>query len=334
MELLTFIKTLPKAELHLHFEGAIPWHLVQEYNSDPVENIPHWWANNFLFDDFTHFSEAIRFCFYNVLTNTTIYHLVAKQIFKNLVAQNVRYVEISISPEHVQRQQLSLVEVISAIKQAAPPQLIVRVFCGLSRNISYTRYDKLVKTVLNTPNLDGLDLHGDESIGKPAPFADIFNDARKNGLATKAHAGEIVGPQSIIEALNYLNVNRIEHGTTAINNKALMTRLVEENITLDMCPSSNLKLQVVDSIKNHPIKQFYNYGIKVTVNTDDPTVFGCNLTTEIELLANYLDFSPYDLAQLQINAFEVALISTETKKELLTEVNMLLANYQFSPLAV
>ena len=147
MELSTFIKTLPKAELHLHFEGAIPWHLVQEYNPDPVENIPHWWADEFLFDDFSHFSKAIRFCFYNVLTNTTIYHLVAKQIFKNLVAQNVRYVEISISPEHVQRQNLSLVEVIATIKQAAPPSLIVRVFCGLSRNISYTRHDKLVKTV-------------------------------------------------------------------------------------------------------------------------------------------------------------------------------------------
>ena len=120
-----------------------------------------------------------------------------------------------------------------------------------------------------------------------------------------------------------MQVTRIEHGTTAIEDEALMAHLAKEEITLDMCPSSNVKLQVVHDIAAHPIHQFHRRGIRVTVNTDDPAVFGSSLTNELYLLIERFAFSPADLAQLQVNAFQVAKLSPSKRDEILAEIEQL-----------
>lgn len=320
----SFIHSLPKAELHLHLEGALPWDLIQAHTLEPLPAKPIWWNNDFLFDDFDQFTQTMGFCYRHILTSVERYHLVARHVFQNLAAQNARYVEISFSPEHTTTHRLPLTEVIAAIKEAAPASLIVRVFCGLGRTQPHRLTDTLIKEIFKTPNLDGLDLHGHEALQKPAPFAPIFIQAKQNGLLTKAHAGEHAGPQSIRDALDHLQVTRIEHGATAIWDEALMDRLAIEEITLDMCPSSNLKLRVVENIATHPIREFHQRGIRVTVNTDDPTLFGCTLSGELNLLAEKLHFSPCDLAQLQVNAFQVAKIPATTREAILAEIEQLL----------
>jgi adenosine deaminase len=241
------------------------------------------------------------------------------------VAQNVRYVELSFSLGHAMSQNLPLSEIVQAIKQAAPVDLIVRVVCGISRSRPHLLQDELIETILTLPGLDGLDLHGDENAQGPAPFAPLFAQARELGLATKAHAGELAGPRSMQNIIDTLQLTRIEHGVTAIEDEGLMSRLAVEAITLDLCPTSNIKLRVVDDIATYPIRQFHRRGIRVTVNTDNPTILGCSLTGELRLLVEQLGFSQRDLVQLQANAFQVALIPEAKRVEILRELDHILA---------
>ena len=324
MKAIDFIRALPKAELHLHLEGALPWAMVRAASPNHLPETPVWWANGFRFDDFTHFKKAIAICYRDILTSLENYHRAAQAVFQNLAAQNVRYVEISFSLEWAITQKLRLADVVASIKRAAPPGLSVSVIGGLSREEAHLLTDDVLEAVFRTPTLDGLDLHGDERVCGSAPFADIFRHARQSGLRTKAHAGELVGPHSIADTLDLLQVKRIEHGTTAIRDKALMARLAEERITLDMCPWSNVRLRVVEHITDHPIREFHRRGIPVTINTDDPTVFGYSLTDEMLSLVENLRFTLPELAALQINAFRVADIPPATRQTLQAEIEQLL----------
>jgi adenosine deaminase len=123
-----------------------------------------------------------------------------------------------------------------------------------------------------------------------------------------------------------LQLTRIEHGVTAILDEGLMSRLVTDAVTLDMCPTSNLKLRVVEDRAAYPIRQFHEWGIRVTVSTDNPTVLGCTLSDELQLLSEHFGFSPSDLVQVQANAFQVALIPVATRAELLAELDRVLAH--------
>lgn len=324
METNDFIQALPKAELHLHIEGAIPWEMVQARVKWPYP--PPWWAKDFHFNDFNHFASIIGQCYESTLTSIDNYYLAAQGVFKNLLAQNVRYVEISFSLGHALSQKLPLAEIVAALKEATPADLIVRVFCGISRSRPHLLQDRLMDTVLNLPGLDGLDLHGDERVQGPAPFAPLFSEARQKGLATKAHAGELAGPTSLQTIIETLHLTRVEHGVTAIQDEALMSRVVAEAVTLDMCPTSNLKLQVVKDRTTYPIRQFHQRGIRVTVSTDNPTVLGCTLSDELQLLREHFGFSPADLAQVQVNAFQAALLPAVTRAELLAELDRFLAH--------
>ena len=323
MKIQSFLQALPKAELHLHLEGALPWAMVQTQHSH-MPNAPAWWSETFRFADFTDFLAAIGSCYREVLVSTEQYAYAAQTLCNQLASQNVRYVEISFSTDHALSMGLSLDEVVATIKSAAVGQMVVRVFGGINRNVAYTLNDPLIKAMLNTPLLDGFDLHGDERLNTPKPYAEIYAQAQAAGLMTRAHAGEIVGPQSVRDALDFLGVKRIEHGTTAIYDQVLVERLAEEQITLDLCLTSNLKLGVVPKLTAHPICEFHRRGIPVTVNTDDPTIFGCSLTEELQLLVDKLGFSLADVAQMQRNAFHVANMPQTAKAAVLAEIDALL----------
>jgi adenosine deaminase len=323
MQTVDFIQALPKAELHLHLEGAIDWALAQELSPEPLPDHPPWWADDFRYDDFTHFSQVMRLHYRSVLNSVENYGRAAQWLFNQLVAQNVRYVETSFGPGIALTHQLPLADVVSAIKQAAPPTLSVCVYFGLARTELYDHDHPKLQAMFATPNIDGLDLHGDETVHGPAPFAPIFAHARELGWQIKAHAGELVGPHSICEALDTLHVTRIEHGTTAMHDEALQERLTAEGITLDMCPTSNVKLRVVERIESHPIRRFLQRGIRVTVNTDDPSAFGCTLTSELHTLVERLNFTLPELAQLQVNAFNVAKMPTAKRESIINEIETL-----------
>lgn len=324
MQTSDFIQALPKAEMHLHIEGAVPWDMVQA-QARLLPSPPPWWATDYRFDSFRHFADTIRQCYESTLTSIDSYYSAARGVFKSLAAQNVRYVELSFSLGHALSRNLPLTEIVDAIRQATPADLTARVFCGVSRSRPHVLRDKVIEAILNPPELDGLDLHGDENSQGPAPFVDLFAQARQRGLATKAHAGELAGPQSMQDTIDILQLTRVEHGVRAIEDEGLMSRLITQAITLDMCPTSNIKLRVVENIAAHPIRQFHQRGVRITVNTDNPTILGCSLTDELHLLVERFGFSLRDLAQLQSNAFRVALMPAAKRAGILAELDGVLA---------
>jgi adenosine deaminase len=202
-----FIQQLPKAEVHLHLEGAVPWEVVRGLSSETLPDVPEWWADAYRFPDWTTFGNAF-FIVQEALSTVETYQLAASAIFENLAAQNVRYVEISIGSEAVLRKGLRIDDVALAVKNATPDGMKIAFFCGFNRGFSYPLDDEIVQAVLNAP-IDGIDLHGPETEESAIPYAQIFEAARHRGLMAKAHAGEFQGPQSIYDALDTLMVKRI-----------------------------------------------------------------------------------------------------------------------------
>lgn len=323
MDTETFIQLLPKAETHLHLEGAAAWDMVRRYASEDLPETPEWWEAGYRFQDFSEFESAMHSVIV-VLKSPERYREAAAGLFDLLIQQNVRYVEVSFAADLVNRWG-SIGEVTAAIHEAARPELIVRVIGGINRYQPVTPgVGALAAALLSTPGLDGIDLHGDERNQQTKQFAELFAAAAQQGYITRAHAGELLGVDSVKEALDLLHVKRIEHGTTSIQDDELIQRLVDEQIVLDMCPTSNVKLRVVNSYEEHPIGALLRRGVPVTVSTDDPTIFGCALQDELRTLVKHQGFTPRDLAQLQINAFEAAALSAAQRQALITEIETLL----------
>jgi adenosine deaminase len=177
--------------------------------------------------------------------------------------------------------------------------------------------------VLDAPALDGISLHGDETAQSIPHFVDAFAEARRRGLATKAHAGELMGPASVVQVLDLLGVRRIEHGVRAMEDPALVERLAAEAITLDVCPWSNVRLRVIRALAEHPMRRLHQRGVRVTVNTDDPTVFGRTLSQELASVVDDLGFSISDVARLQANAFAVADMPAAARDAVIAEIDAL-----------
>jgi adenosine deaminase len=165
-------------------------------------------------------------------------------------------------------------------------------------------------------NVVGIDLLEQETAENAAAFANAYGIAREAGLGLRAHAGEGAGGESVWDVIRKLNVSRIAHGTRAIEDPELVEYLAEKKIALDMCPTSNYRLNVVDAIKDHPIRQLFNVGVRVTLSSDDPLFFRSNLTGELMLLQEKFGFEIKDLLRLQRNAIDSAFLSPERKKKL------------------
>jgi adenosine deaminase len=151
-------------------------------------------------------------------------------------------------------------------------------------------------------NIISIDIGGSEQKCPPKPFKKVFERARKMGLHLVAHAGEAAGPKSVWDAVNYLGVEHIGHGIAAIHDPRLMNHLVEQGITVEMCPTSNVKTGVVPALERHPIRTFLKKGVNVTVSTDDPSMFGTNMNNEYHQLSLRLNFSISELFSLCLNA--------------------------------
>jgi adenosine deaminase len=319
-----FVRALPKAELHLHLEGAVPWAMVRSRSPELLPERPPWWAEDFRFDGFDRFREAARTCLAG-LTDLAACTAAAADIFLDLKGQNVRYVEISFDVVRMAGRAWSLADLVAAIRGVAPQGLMVRVFGGFSYHKVDRTPRELIEEVLTASGVDGIDLHGDETRQSTGHFAAAFAEARRRGLLTKAHAGELAGPESIVRALDLLGVTRLGHDVRAIEDEAVLARLGAESVTLDLCPWSNVKLRVAPDRLAHPIRQLHRRGLRVTVSTDDPTVFGRSLSEEIASLVSDHHFTLADVARLQANAFEVAQMPAAQRAGILAEIEVLAA---------
>ncbi len=319
-----FIRALPKTETHLHIEGCLPWELLHDLHPDEFPDPPHFWADDFRYDSFEEFERILIEHAIRWFTTPDRYHEAAKVIFARHLEQNIRYVETSFHAGIIELLGISGEEVLEAILSAAPAGIEVRVFLGISRNA----YTPLLGPILEDAveswgNLSGIDLHGLESLPMGDWIPKLWRKAASNGRILKAHAGEFGPAANVREAIEKLNVRRIQHGTRAFEDDSVVDLLKEVDATLDLCPISNLKLQIVPSMKEHPIRLFFDQGIRCTLSTDDTFSFGNSLTDEYEALAESLAFTTAELAQIAKNGFEVANVEDEFRKQALIDIDQL-----------
>lgn len=316
---LSFAQSLPKTETHLHLEGALPLELLRRVRPE-FATPPASWSHNFKFRDFGHFEKELLDMAFSWFTSPARYHEAAKVIFARLASQNVKYLETSFASGALEFLGLNGREVLSAIHSAVPEGLEVRIFLGIHHNGAGPNMMPVLEEALGWKELAGIDLHGFEDAPLEPWTAPYWEAARQAGKYTKAHAGEFMGADFVKRILDELKPSRIEHGTRAIENRAVVQELIARGIALDMCPISNHKLMPGISFANHPIRRLFDAGVKVTISTDDPISFGNRINDEYVALADKGGFSRPELVKIARNGFDVALMSQAQKQPWLDEL--------------
>jgi adenosine deaminase len=317
--------TIPKIENHLHLEGAIPletlWTLIQKYGGDKTVTNYELLKEKFMYRNFNHFLETWLW------KNTFIreyedFTFLSDAVFKDLGKQNIKYAEIFISPSEF-RSTLEIQKIVEAISKSinVNPEICVSLIVDLVRNLGSENAMKTLYEINEVKDMGiiGIGLGGAEKEYPPELFTDVFEKARNLGFKTTAHAGEAAGPQSIWGAIKNLKVDRIGHGTRAIEDPELLNYLADNQIPVELCPLSNLRTKVIDSIEEHPVRTFIDMGIPVSINTDDPKMFGNSLAEEYQALKDNFNFSDDDIYKIIRNSIHTTWLEENEKSTLINK---------------
>lgn len=313
-----WLARLPKVELHLHLEGAIPhdalWALMEKYGGDPA--VPHAGALTgwFRFRDFPHFLE-LWIWKNQFLRSYEDFTWIAEAMARDLVAQHICYAEVFFSPSrfaHVGLTPQGLAEAIR-VGLARVPEVEVALVADLVRDHGPERALDTLCAVHEAREFGiiGIGMGGSEHRFPPELFREVYHRARQLGFRTSIHAGEAAGAASVWGAVRTLQVDRIGHGTRAEEDPALLEYLVEQQIPLEMCPWSNVATGVVAAIGDHPVRRYVDRGLAVTINTDDPKMFGNTLAGELRLLREHFQFTRAEIRALLLQGIQASWLPPE-----------------------
>jgi adenosine deaminase len=316
--------TMPKAELHLHLEGAIPvpalWELIERHGGDPMIKSPEQLIDWYTYRDFAHFMET--WVWMNRFLRTyDDFEFAAEAVARHLVAQNIVYVEAFFSPSDFRHHGLIPQRIATSIRTgldrvpAAEVALIVDLVrdrgpAGTAATLA------AVGEVAGEAGVIGVGIGGYEAENPPEMFIDVYREAREAGFRLTAHAGEAAGPASVWSALRGLGVERIGHGVRAAEDPALVEYLVEHRIPLEVCPTSNIRTGVVADWDSHPARTLIEAGVLVTVNTDDPAMFHSSLAGEFRVLDEVFGLAEATIENISLAPVEASWASPETKRNL------------------
>lgn len=319
----SWFDAVPKVELHLHLEGAIPlvalWELIQKYGGD--NTVPTYEALVRKFE-YKNFPEFLRTWVWKngYLRQYEDFTFIAAHVARDLAAQNIRYAEAFISPPDFHRHGLSVQKITEAVRKGLSQvsDVEVALIVDLVRDYGVERATRTLHEIqeMRSFGVIGVGIGGSEHEFPPGMYAEVYEKARQFGFRTSAHAGEAAGAASIWGALRELQVDRIGHGTRATEDVALVEYLAKTRTPIEMCPISNLRTGVVARPEAHPVKEFFKKGLLVTVNTDDPKMFGNSLADELRMLEEKLGFSRDDTRQVILNGIEASWLPSDRKAEL------------------
>jgi adenosine deaminase len=322
---LGWFERLPKVELHLHLEGAIPhdvlWELLQKYGGDEAVPTREALARQFVYRDFPHFLEM--WTWKNGLLRTyEDFGFLSARVAQDLARQNIRYAEVFYSPPDFLSAGLDPQRLTEAIRNGLNqvPEIDIALVADLVRDCGPERGARLLPRLNEVRGLGviGIGIGGAEHKFPPEAFAPVFRQAREMGFRTSAHAGEAAGPESIWGAIRALEVDRIGHGTRAIEDPQLVAYLARKKIPLELCVLSNVRTGVVSEVASHPARTYYERGIPLSINTDDPKMFGNSLAEEYLALHRQLGFSRVDIQRLIEQAIETSWLPEQRKRDLLS----------------
>lgn len=335
-DLQTFIAGLPKVELHVHHVGSASPRIVAELAArhegrSPVPADPAALADYFAFRDFAHFIE-VYLSVVDLIRDPEDVWLLTHEVARELARQQVRYAELTVTPySHVHRgiPAPAFCEAIEDARKRAEADFGIELrWCfDIPGEAGLPAAEETLRISLEE-RPDGLisfGLGGPE-IGVPRPqFKPYFDRARAAGLRSVPHAGETTGPQTVWDALRDLGAERIGHGISAARDPELLAYLAEHRIGMEVCPTSNVRTRAVASIEEHPLRQLVEAGLLVTINSDDPPMFGTTLDEEYAVAARLLDVGPEGLAALARDAVTASFLDPAGKRRITAEIDAHLA---------
>jgi adenosine deaminase/aminodeoxyfutalosine deaminase len=323
--LSAYVLGLPKAELHLHLEGAIlPETVVELAHNHGRELALEDVHRLYEYTDFTGFLQCFRDVTRDLATPED-YELITYRLLQQLAAQNVMHAEVYVSVgaclwwgrdfdqlfagmergrERGEREfGVSLYWIFDAVRHLGPERAM--------------QVAERAAELRSTGSVIGFGLGGDERRAGPELFGKVYEYAARQGLRLLCHAGETVGPDSIWTALKMLKTERIGHGLTAWQDRALLSYLADSQVPLEICVTSNLRTGCIHHLKQHPLKTFFDLGLLVTLNSDDPAMFGTTLAREYQIAQDIFGFNKEQLKRLAMNSFQASFLPGEKKKEYL-----------------
>ena len=331
--MIDLIQKLPKAELHLHIEGSLEPELMfrlarknnVEIPYDSVEDV----RAAYNFNNLQSFLD-IYYAGANVLlTQDDFYDLTWEYILK-CVEDNVIHTEIFFDPQTHTERGVAFEAIITGIKEAladAKAKYGITsciIMCFLRHLSQEAAFETLEQAMAFKDDIIGVGLDSSELGNPPSKFKDVFKKAKEAGFKLVAHAGEEADFSYIYEALDLLNINRIDHGVQSIKSPELMQRLKDEQMPLTVCPNSNIELRVFDNYKEHNIKALLDYGLNISVNSDDPAYFKGYVNQNFINLYENLPITEEDIITLVKNSFRSAFISDQLKEDYLAKVDAVL----------
>ncbi|MBA2772687.1 MAG: adenosine deaminase [Nocardioidaceae bacterium] len=330
-----WIAALPKAELHVHHVGSASPRIVAEladrHGDTPVPKDEAGVAEYFQFSDFAHFV-TVYLSVVDLVRTPDDVQMLTYEIARDMTTQSVRYAELTCTPytslmAGVEPE--AFCEAIEDARLAAERDfgVVLRWCFDIPGEFGVPGADETVRiaTELKPDGLVSFGLGGPE-IGVSRPqFKPHFDRARAAGLHSVPHAGETTGPDTVWDALRVLGAERIGHGTSSVADAELLAYLAEARIPLEVCPTSNVATRAVASIEEHPVRQMREAGVVITINSDDPPMFGTSLSQEYAVAADLLDLDEVGLADLARTAVDVSFADDATKASVRAEIDAYLA---------
>ena len=329
------LKALPKTDLHCHLDGSLRLKTILELAEQQKIRLPA--------DDEEGLAKAIHqgeVCksledylvafdiTLSVLQTEEALYRVAYELALDAAEENVRYLEVRYSPALHQQKNLKMTTVIDAVLEGlrvAKRETGIKcgvIVCGI-RHINPQMSIRLAELSVAYKNrgVTGFDLAGAEVNFPAKDHKEAFQLILKNNVNCTAHAGEAYGPESIAQAIHYLGAHRIGHGTRLREDGDLLNYVNDHRIPLEVCLSSNVQTGAVPSLASHPLKFYFDYGLRVTINTDNRLITDTNVTKELWLAHTQLGMGLEDLTTLIVSGFKSAFLSFREKQDMLNEVN-------------
>ena len=329
-ELNRYIRLIPKAELHLHIEGSLEPELMfamakrngvkLKYKSEEELHAAYNFNNLQEFLDIYYAGADV------LITEQDFYDLTIAYL-KKIHEDNVIHTEIFFDPQTHTTRGIAFDTVVKGITRAlddGKTQMGISshlIMCFLRHLDEESAQETLDYALDYKDKIIGVGLDSSEVGNPPSKFVNVFKRAHNEGFLTVAHAGEEGPADYVWEAINLLNVERIDHGVQSINDKKLVAELVKKQMPLTVCPLSNLKLKVVSDLKDLPLKEMMDNNMMVTINSDDPSYFGGYVNQNYLEVAEALSLTKDDILLLAKNSFKASFLSEADKKFYLDKVD-------------
>jgi len=318
---------LPKVELHLHLDCSLSYKVVQQINPDITFEA---YQESFIAppkctDLADYITRAIKG--FELMQTKEQLRLVTLDLMEQLKSDNVIYAEIRFAPLLHIAKGLSSNEVVEAVNNAVEEGIrqtgvAARIILCTLRNFSEEQSMETVKLVekFKGTHVVAFDIAGDEAGFPIQNHIKAFEFAKEHNIHCTAHAGEAKGPESVWETLQHFHPTRIGHGVRSIEDDKLIDFLKKENIHLEVCPTSNVQTNVIDTIQHHPANKIYNSGVSMSINTDGRTVTPVTLTSEYSLLEKVFNWNREHFLHCNLEAVRYSFCTAELKKQLIQKI--------------